>query len=409
MDEELGDLEEADLLVENGEITEIGPDIESNADVIDASGCIVIPGFVDTHRHLWQGALRNRLPNGTLQDYMRVIAGEGRPVYRPMDARTGNLVSALGALDAGITTVLDWSHINNTPDHTDAAIQGLRESGIRAVYGYGTGWEHPDRHFPDDIRRVRETLITDDSGLLSLALAAGLNASEWELARDVDARISVHVNGTGDLIPLYGHLGPDVTCIHCCRLLDEEWDLLARNETGVSISSPVEMIMGHGIPPIRQALDYGVKPSLSVDVETTVPGDMFTQMQSVFSLQRMQIHDSSLGDEEKRDQLLTTREVLRFATLNGAIHNGLDERIGTLAPGKRADLVMLAGDTDGVRPINDVYGAIVNSMDRTNVEMVMVDGEIKKWEGELILDNRDEIMEALQESRAHIFQEAGWT
>jgi 5-methylthioadenosine/S-adenosylhomocysteine deaminase len=407
MDDETGDFEKADVLVENGKIKEIAPEIEADAETIDATGHVIMPGFVDTHRHMWQGCIRNILPDGLLSDYVRVVLGQARPAFRPEDAYIGNLISSIGAIDAGITTVLDWSHIGSSPAHTDAAIEGLLDSGIRAVYAYGSGASTPENRYPEDIHRLRDEYFSTDNQFLTLALGAGINAAQWDLARDVGARISVHVNGTGDLLPLADRLGPDVTCIHCCNLLAEEWELLSEKGTGVSISSPVEMIMGHGIPPIQQTLDYGIPPSLSVDVETTVPGDMFTQMQSVFTLQRMQILARERAREENLPALLSAEEVLRFATINGAVHNGLDNRIGTLTPGKDADLVMLSMNQPNIMPVNNVYGAVVSGMNRGNVKMVMIAGVIKKWNGKLVRDDLDSIKSRAIQSRENIFRRAG--
>ncbi|MDG5767100.1 amidohydrolase family protein [Balneolales bacterium ANBcel1] len=407
MDDDLGDFDSADVLVEDGVISAVAASVNSDAEVIDAAGHIVLPGFVDSHRHMWQGCIRNMLPDGLLSDYVRVVLGQARPVYRPDDAHIGTLISALGAIDAGVTTVLDWSHIGKSPAHTDAAVRGLRDSGIRALYAYGSGDATPENRYPDDLRRLRDEVIPPDDPLLTLALGAGINAGQWELARETGVRISVHVNGTGDLLPMTELLGPDVTCIHCCNLLDEEWELLAANRTGVSISSPVEMIMGHGIPPIQQTLDYGILPSLSVDVETTVPGNMFTQMQSVQTLQRMQILARDRAGESDLPDLLTAREILRFATVNGAIHNGLDHLTGTLTPGKQADIQMLSLGHINTMPVNSPYGAVVTGMDRTNVDMVMVAGDIKKWKGKLVRTDLDQIASQALRSRDGIFERAG--
>ena len=249
---------------------------------------IAMPGFVDTHRHMWQGSLRNILPNGLLSDYGRDITGSARRVYRPEDAYIGDLVIALGAINAGVTTVLDWSHIGNSPEHTDAAIDGLAESGLRSVYAYGGGVAGPDNRYPDDIRRLRAERFSSDDQLLTLAMAAGTNTEHWAVAREVGAPITLHVNGSGQLLPLADAMGPDVTYIHAPHLTEEEWRLVVDTGGHISIAAPIEMEMGHGIPPIQQALDHGIRPSLSTDVETEMPGDFFTQMQSVFTLQRMQ-------------------------------------------------------------------------------------------------------------------------
>lgn len=410
LDESAGDLLPGDVLIEGDSISDVGKDLDSSgAEIIDASGKIVMPGFVDSHRHMWQGALRNVLPNGELSDYMRVVTGEARSVFSPDDAYIGNLLSAISAMETGVTTLLDWSHIGNSPDHTDSAIRGLRESGIRAVYAAGTGSDTPENRFPDDIVRIREEQIPEHDPLLTLAIGAGINEQQWELARSVNARISVHVNGTGDLLPMADHLGPDVTCIHCCKLLDEEWKLLSESGTGVSISAPVEMIMGHGVPPVMKVLEFDVTASLSVDVETTVPSNMFTQMRSVLSLQRMLRLNADELNQKKSVELLTSGDVLKYATRNGALHNGLDEITGSLTPGKRADLIMLNPDQLNTVPLNDHYGAVVNGMDRGNVEMVMVNGEIKKWEGRIRYDSLDELIGRAVESRKGIYERAGWS
>lgn len=410
MDDEIGDFETADILIEDDHIKEIAPEIEAGSDVeiVNASNHIVMPGFIDTHRHMWQGALRNILPDGRLGDYMNIVTGQARDVFRPEDAYIGNLITALSALDSGVTTVLDWSHIGNSPEHTNAAIEALREAGIRSVYAFGSGSSTPDNLFPEDIHRLRNEHFTTDDQLLTLALAAGINRSQWELAREVGARISVHVNGTGDLLPLSDHIGPDVTCIHCCNLLEKEWLLLADKAAGVSISAPVEMIMGHGVPPIQQTLDYEIITSLSVDVETTVPSNIFSQMRSILTLQRMQLLSRERDGEENLPVLLTACEVLKFATLNGAIHNGLENRTRSLTPGKKADLIMLSADSINIMPVNNAYGAVVMGMDRANIKMVMVNGSIKKWKGKILYNRLDEIREEAFSSNQYIYEQTGW-
>src|SRR5688572_28275941 len=175
LDPKVGDFDTADVLIENGKISAVRPNISADAQVIDAANMIVMPGFVDTHRHMWQGAVRNSLPNGLLSDYVRDILGSVRSAMRPDDVYIGDLVSALGAINAGVTTVLDWSHIGNSPAHTDAAIQGLRESGIRAVYAFGGGSGGASR-YPDDIRRLRKQHFASGDQLLTLAMASGMTA-----------------------------------------------------------------------------------------------------------------------------------------------------------------------------------------------------------------------------------------
>ncbi len=183
LDPQVGDFDTADVLIEGSRIAAVGPNLTATATVVDVSNTIVMPGFIDTHRHMWQGALRNSLPNGLLSDYVRVILGL-RGVMRPEDARIGDLVTALGAINAGVTTMLDWSHIGNSPEHTDAAIDGLRASGVRAVYGFGSGAGGAANQYPQDIRRLRKQHFASEDQLLTLALAGGMDPKEWAVARE---------------------------------------------------------------------------------------------------------------------------------------------------------------------------------------------------------------------------------
>jgi cytosine/adenosine deaminase-related metal-dependent hydrolase len=405
LDAKVGDFDTADVLIDGSRIAEVRPNITATADIIDASSMIVMPGFIDTHRHMWQGALRNILPNGLLSDYSRDITGTARSVFRPEDARIGDLVSALGALNAGVTTILDWSHIGNSPEHTDAAIEGLRQSGIRAVYAFGAGSGAASRH-PADIRRLRKQHFASADQLLTLALATGQSASDWTLARDVGALISLHVNGS--LTADRKTMGPDVTYIHCTGLAPDVWRRIADSGGHVSIASPIEMEMGHGVPPVQEAIDHGIRPSLSVDVETQMPGDLFTQMRTVFTLQRMQALVRQRAGEANPPKLLTTREVIEFATIEGARANRLDAKVGTLTPGKEADIVLLRRDAVNVFPLNNVYGAVVQAMDTSNVDTVIVSGQVRKRAGQLVGVDLARIRRAAEESRDYIVAKAGW-
>ncbi len=273
MDPKLGDFDRADVLIEGSKIAAVGPNLQARrATVVDASNMIVMPGFVDTHRHIWQGPLRNVFPDGRLGDYFKSIGTTARGVYRPEDVYVGDLLRSWGAMNAGVTTMLDWSHISNTPAHSDAAVQGLQESGIRGVYAYGFGAPGPATQYPQDIRRIRKQYFASDDQLLTLALATAFDPNHWRLAREVGVPITLHANGVGELLPLAkaGLMGPDVTYIHCCRLTAEEWKHIADTGGKISIAAPVEMEMGHGIPPIQQTLDLKLPLSLSNDVETSI-------------------------------------------------------------------------------------------------------------------------------------------
>jgi 5-methylthioadenosine/S-adenosylhomocysteine deaminase len=403
LDRAVGDFEKADILVRGTKIAEIGPNISvSDAEVIAAHNAIVMPGFIDTHRHMWEGILRNIIPDASLPEYFRIIQRVLGSVYTPDDCYAANLVTALGAIDSGITTILDWSHIQNTPEHTDACLKALADSGIRAVFGYGSPSsalpdfrQDPRQKYPEDIRRLRKQYFSSDDQLLTLFLASisappERVAETWAVARDVGAPITIHVGvgnfikGTVQKLGEMGVLKPDTTYVHCCTLTDTEWKMLVDSGGTVSMAGYVEMIMGHGTPPIQKVLDLGLRPSLSIDVETSVPGDLFTQMRTVFALQRNEVWQRGINGEKDLPKLLTTRDVLEFATIEGARANKLDKKVGTLAPGKEADLILLRIDRLNVMPVNNAVGAVVTSMHPGNVDTVMIGGKLMKRNGQMI-------------------------
>ncbi len=409
MDARIGDLYGGDVLVEGDRIAAVAASIDAgDAEVIDASGCIVIPGFIDSHRHTWETVIRGIAPDVSLGGYFDLVLDQLAPAYRAQDVYAGNYLGALEAIDAGVTTLLDWSHINNTPEHADEAIRGLQEARLRAVYCYGNPntsladwWYASTLNAPEDIRRVRDRYFSSDEGLMTLAMGTrgpGFCTPEvvrhdWELARDVGAPISVHVGmgpyaGRFSMVSQLGEmglLGPDTTYIHCNYLSDEEFRLIAESGGKVSISPAVEMTMGHGTPPTARALAHGLKPSLSIDVVTTVPGDMFTQMRFLFASDRLLAHEAAFAaGSEEEPTLLTCREVLEFATIEGARVCGLDDRTGSLTPGKQADVVILRCDHTNTYPIIDPVSTVVMQADTRNVETVFVAGEVLKRGGVLL-------------------------
>ena len=403
LDRAVGDFEAADVLVQGKTIAAVRPNIEApNAEVIDASNAIVMPGFVDTHRHMWQGFLRNVLPDGSLDDYRTVVQRTFGAKMVPDDVYAANFLSALGAIDTGVTCVLDWSHIQNTPEHTDACIKGLADSGVRAVFAYGAGqnetgrvWEIATSKYPGDIARLRKQYFSSDDQLLTLYLAAGGTPeavqAQFRAARDVGARITIHV-GVGEFgrsaflekMNAAQALKSDTTYIHCCTLNDTEWKLIKDTGGTISIAGYVETLMGHGNPPTQKAIDMGIRPSLSVDVETSVPNDFFTQMRTVFSLQKNEVWARRLAGDKNPPKFLTVREVLEFATVEGANANGLERKIGTLTPGKDGDIILLRTDQLNVMPFNNAVGAVVTSMGPQNVDTVLIAGKVMKRDGKLV-------------------------
>ncbi|GGW98424.1 amidohydrolase family protein [Streptomyces chartreusis] len=423
MDPDIGDLPQGDVLIEDGRIAAVRPDISADAEVLDMTGRIVIPGFVDTHRHTWEASIRNVAPDATLDDYFVDILDTFAPLYTPEDVYAANLAGALECLNAGITTLVDWSHINNSPEHPDAAIRGLAESGIRAQYAYGSAntsladyWFESKIAIPgDDVRRIRGKYFATDDGLLTMALATRgpgfcLNdvvTAEWALARELDIPITVHV-AMGRLAGRFGMvkqlndlglLGADTTYIHCCYLSEEEWRMVADSGGTVSIAPQVELQMGHGWPPVMTAVEYGLRPSLSIDVVTTVPGDMFTQMRAAFGAERARVNaDCWKANMPVPETMLTARQMLEFATLNGAHVAGVEDRTGSLTPGKRADVVAVDATALNVAPVHDAAAAVTLSADVSNVDTVIVDGVIRKRDGRLVADV-DRARRLVQESR----------
>jgi 5-methylthioadenosine/S-adenosylhomocysteine deaminase len=427
LDKAVGDFEKADVLVEGRKITAVKPNISApNAQVIDASNRIVIPGFVDTHRHMWQGFLRNVLPDGSLEDYRNVVQRTFGAKMIPDDVYAADYISALGAIDAGVTCILDWSHIQNSPAHTDACIKGLQDSGVRAIFAYGAGQNENGRvmeiataKYPGDIARLRNQYFSSDDQLVTLYLAAlggtpEATLSQFKTARDVGARITIHV-GVGEfgrnalLEKLNAEKGlkDDTTYIHCCTLNDTEWKLIRDTGGTVSIASYVETLMGHGNPPVQKAIDNGIRPSLSVDVETSVPNDFFTQMRTVLSLQKNEVWARRLGGEKDAGKFLTAREVLEFATIEGARANGLDKKIGTLAPGKEADIVLLRTDLLNTMPINNAVGAVVTSMTAQNVDTVLIAGKVMKRDGKLVGVDMNKVAKLGRDAQARNYKAAG--
>ena len=411
VDPRVGDIPGGDVLIEGDTIAQVGTGLSADAEVIDASGNVVIPGFVDSHRHTWETAIRNCAPNATLDDYFVEVLDSFAPLYRPEDVYASNLAGALECLNAGITTLLDWSHINNTPDHPDAAVRGLQESGIRAVYAYGSAntslagyWFNSSIKIPsDDVARIRSTYFSSDDGLMTMALATRgpgfcqdeVVTGEWGMARELGLPITIHI-AMGKLagkwsmlkqLDTLGLLGPDMTYIHSCYLSDEEWELVVKSRGTVSIAPQVEMQMGHGWPPVAKARSYGLRPSLSIDVVTTVPGDMFTEMRCAFAAERWRSNDSVWKSEDPLpENALTARDMLTMATLDGAHVVGLESKTGSLTPGKQADVVMIDGHAPAVAPVIDPVAAVVLSADTSNVDTVIVGGSVVKRGGRLVAD-----------------------
>ena len=428
MDPQVGELPAGDVLVEDGRIAAIAPDIDADAELVDASGTIVAPGFVDTHRHLWNSTLRGYLPNCTVSQYASKVLGGVGSVIRPQDVETSELLGALELLDSGITTVLDWSHCNNGPDFDQAKIGALRQSGVRAIYGHGTpagrewlSWEKPLPHPAQELRKLRETEFASDDQLLGLAMAArgpaqtpeSIVVQDWALARELGLMITIHCGARWpgatakpvQVLARLGLLGADVNYSHLNETSEDDLRLIAASGGTVSISPLIELMMGHGRPPTGRLLACGLRPTLSCDAMVDVPGDMFTQMRTALAFERQ----AGLPDDTAADYTpdLTAREVLKFATVDGAASLGLGGKTGSLTVGKQADIIMVSAGHVNTMPMTDPVGTIVTQADRGNVDSVFVAGRPVKRHGRLLDVDLNQLRSRVESSRDYILGRAG--
>jgi cytosine/adenosine deaminase-related metal-dependent hydrolase len=379
----------ADVLVEDGRIAAVGPDlaVPDGTTTIDASGMLVLPGFVDTHRHTWQAGIRTTGADVDFAGYLDLVLNRLAPRYRPDDVYAGTLAGALECLDAGITTLVDWSHIQHTPDHTAAAVTALRDSGVRAVFGYCSA--EPD---------ARVLAAQPIGGLVTAAMApfgpeiVGEEAAlaEWRVARELDLPVTVHMGGNGtesaerglEFLKRHGLFGPRTMYVHGNHFTDDALRRIADSGGTISASPVVEVALGFGTPITGRALAVGVPTGLGADTVVSGPGDMFSLMRATH------------GHE------LSTRDALRAATVDGARVAGLD--VGTLGVGRPADLVLLRTDLLGMAPATDPIGTIVLSADTRAVDTVLVAGQVVKRHGTLTRHTVSAVLATLAESTARI-------
>ncbi len=469
MDPNVGDFATADVLVQGKTILSVGPNLAAGtAEVIDARGRIVMPGFIDTHHHQFETALRSFLADGVLINdgsgsasgsttYFEFILNKFAPVYRPQDVYINELFGALSQLDDGVTTVHDVSQIHHTPQHSDAAIQALFDSGRRSAFGYfeGAGSNPSNYAYPQDAFRIKRQWFSSSDQLVTMImggevyLGPQIYQQSWTIGRQLDLQIAAHILSPFGIRPILDQLaqgqggvgsngqppgnlkvGPDNLFIHMTGMSDQGWQAVHDAGAQVSIAFPIEMNMRHGMPPILKLQSLGMQPSLSVDVECTMTADFFTQMRVCINLQHVLVNQMILDQGFPPNPVdwglppaaagnpwptppaglpapLTTRDVLRYATMNGAKALRLDGKTGSLTPGKEADIIILDATKLNVAPLNQVPGAVVSLMDRTNVETVIVAGKVRKWKGRLLDVDLDRLRQQLETSRDYIFSAAG--
>ncbi|WP_316784064.1 amidohydrolase family protein [Streptomyces sasae] len=423
MDPGLGVVDGADLLVEGDTITAVGRRLDAaDAVVVDATGTILAPGFVDTHRHAWEAQLRRIMPDvDDLGGYVMATLAGYATVYRPQDMYIGTRLAALTAIDSGITTMLDFSHNSRTHQHSDAAVEALRDTGIRGVHAsMGPHFGDWDRQWPGDLTRLKEQYFSSDHQLLTLRLATLATAEIAgpalaygpELARvaqELGIGVSVDaVFGTAssDAVLRWakeGILGPDVTLIHSTGLTPEAWRAMGESGTTVALAptSDAQIGLETAIPAVDEALSVGIRPGLSIDVEVALASDMFTQMRALHAIQRMRAVNAAYGTDRQPSRI-TTHDVLDFATLQGARANGLAGVTGSLTPGKKADLLVIRAEDLNNMPLNDPIGTIVLGSDARNISAVLINGEPRKWAGQVLDVDLAALRDEVHASREYV-------
>ena len=431
VDKDIGTVSNCDVLVEDGFIKAVGRDLRhsSNPTVIDGTNAIVSPGFIDTHRHTWQTQLRTIGTDYVLSDYilnLRQIYGASYTVH---DAYLGNYCGALDSIDNGITYLIDHSHIINSPSHADAAIKGLQDAKIRATFCYAMypnpHWEgscmdrEREEQTPDwrlhDTKRVSEKFFKssqpDDLLRMGFALSEpdltpiDRLVQEIKHARSIGCSvITGHFNfgkwDPGNCIVSQlgqkGVLGPDLLLSHGNTLRDDELKMIALHECGISSTPDTELQMGMSHPVAFKAKDRGCNASLGVDVCCSAPADMFAQMRLLSQAQRHLEHEAGEGAPLKMSR--NCSEVLEMATMGGARAVGLEKVIGSITPGKRADLLITRCDAPRLVPVHDPVGALVLYANGSDIDTVMINGEIVKSGGKLTNVDWPKIREELRAS-----------
>jgi cytosine/adenosine deaminase-related metal-dependent hydrolase len=434
MDPGVGDLARGDILIEGRRIADVAPDIEpaagdGQAVVVDADGMIAIPGLQDTHRHSWQTQLRRMFCDANLGDYIGLVHGKMGPIYRPEDVYLGNRLAGLTALHSGVTSVLDFSHNRRTGEHSAAAIRAWEESGVRAtivpvrpLFGEWDGrWEQ-------ELRELRSSSFASDDQLLRLRVGAytrsvpelvtgeiELTGDTVALADDLDLGITVDaVFGAGasqhiDELSESGLLSERMTFIHSQGIEDSAWDALADAGAGVALAATSDAQLGceDAVPPVQQALDRGIVPGLSIDVECCLSSDLFTQMRVVLNVQRMMAHRRHNIGDPSAPPVIPVRDALRYATTAGATVNGVADVSGSLTPGKDADIVLIRGDDIDNLPLNNAVATVVLGTDAGNVDTVLVAGQPRKWEGRLIGVDVPRLRREIEGSRDWLLEQVG--
>jgi cytosine/adenosine deaminase-related metal-dependent hydrolase len=417
MDARVPNLATGDVLVEGERIVAVEADIRAEgAEVIDAAGYIVLPGLIDAHHHAWLGVMRRLMPDvDDLFAYIDVVAEQLGAHYRPIDMYVSTKLTAVASLDAGITTLIDACHSSRSPEHTDAALESLDAAGIRALHMVGAAMDKKASaaHLPHDLERLALNWNTPNS-LVRVGLFGQLNLDWWKVARGLN--MSILTEFIGDLAKLGpqfaepGILGPHNIFNHCTRVPEETWKLFTDTGVNITVNPRSDALFGFDDEGFayQKAIDHGLTPALGIDLDTAFGSDLFGEMHALFGHQRAAMRYRRFRGEVNAPAPISVDEVLRAATVNGARAAGLQASIGTLTPGKQADLIMLRTNGVAVFPVTHAIGTIVQAVERSDVDTVMVAGRLRKRGGRLIGVDIEKLNAEATASRDYLLEASGY-
>jgi 5-methylthioadenosine/S-adenosylhomocysteine deaminase len=417
MDPTVPNLSTGDVLVDGGRIAAVGVNLQAgDAEVIDATGSIVMPGLIDAHHHMWLGVMRRMMPDvDDLFAYIDVVAGTFGAHYRPLDMYLSTKLTAVASLDAGITTIIDVCHSSRSPEHTDAALEALEAVGIRALHMVGAAMDKQasTAHLPADLKRLADNW-NQGEGLVRVGLFGQLNLDWWKVARELDMHILTEF--IGDLAKLGpefakpGVLGPHNIFNHCTRVPQETWKLFAEAGVNITINPRSDALFGFDDETFayQQAIDHGLTPALGIDLDTAFGSDLFGEMHALFGQQRSAMRYRRFRGEANVPKPISVDAVLEAATVNGARAAGLEREIGTLTPGKQADLIMVRTQGVAVFPVTNAIGTIVQAVERSDVDTVTVAGEIRKRAGTLLGVDVAQLTAEVTASRDYLLEVSGY-
>lgn len=431
VDDELGNLNDTDVAVVDGRIAAIGRDLSiADAEEIDARGALLMPGFIDCHRHLWQTSVRAVFADWSTLQYMQGIRLHIAPLYTADDTYIATYMGAMECLSNGVTTVIGYEHNVNTPDHARAGIDGMRDAGVRGVYALGMGqaplaprvFSSTDDYRPL-LRDLQQEYFSGGDELVRLGVAPvelfmaplDVTADQLRLAREHGAQLTLHANavqtGEGEIAKLHGAglLGPDIVFVHGNTSSDLEYQLARDAGAAICAGVEVEIGMALGEPTLRKQREFGLHPTLGVDSVGCCGGSLIGQAR--LGMQTVALADAldALGRGENPAELsVTSREALRWATINGAKALGLESELGSITVGKRADLVLMTTSSPELAGYEEEEpeAAIISQSTVADIDLVMVEGRVVKRDGRLATSDWDARLATMNESKRRILGEA---